>query len=191
MKRLYKILGIVGVVLLASSGIFGQYITAFVDTTHHLIGDHVRLTIRADVERPDDIIGIDLSAFDTSGFEVLDEGKWIEQKRAHSTFYTKDITLTHFDSGYFRIPPVAVKMRRPDGQTSIERTSRIPVMFDVAPVNTPEPAPIKDIYREPTHWTDYLPILYVIAGLLILFLGYWWYKKRQQGTKEEVNQSSL
>ncbi len=180
MKYLKNIIYIISLVSGLASGVAGQYITASVDTTNHLIGDHIHLFVRADVENASDILGVDLSAFDTSGFELLDEGEWKAQQKAHTKYYVKDLVLTRFDSGYFRVPPVAVKVKDPDGKTLVERTPWIPVMIDVAPVHAPEPDPIKGIYEEGEYWTDYLPILYALLALLLGYGLYRWYKKRKE-----------
>ncbi len=180
MKKYRKYAVLTGLLIWSFNGILGQYITASVDTTHHLIGDHVHLYVRADVSEQSDILHTDLSAIDTSGYEVVNKGEWQKTKQGRMHYFLRDIVLTRFDSGYFRIPPVEVRIHLPEGKEITERTPWIPVLFDIPRLPTPKPIPIKDIYEEPSTWRDYIQYFLWLAGLILVYLIYRWYKHRSQ-----------
>ncbi len=189
MKYLRNIIGIITLIMLVHPVLQAQYITASVDTNYHLIGDHIHLLLRADIDKKSDIIALDLSAIDTSGFEILNEGEWREKQQGRMKYYTKDITLTHFDSGYYRVPPVTVKIKDPNGNEITERTPWIPVMLDV--VKASEPAPIKGIYKEGTRWTDYLIYLYILLFVLLAASLIWWRMKRKKKQSESNDRQEV
>ena len=93
--------------------------------------------------------------------------------RVEGQFFIKTITALFFDEDTLEIPELPIALQ--NGDTVFANPLQILVTATPAPDDLNDMAPIKDIHREPTHWTDYLPWILGGLGVLgLLALIYWW-----------------
>jgi hypothetical protein len=95
-------------------------------------------------------------------------------------------TLTIFESGRFEIPLPKVV-----GIDSSQVEYGQPVFINVVnpierrALDTTGVRPIRDIYREPVHWTDYATLLGILVFFILAGLAYYVWKKRKRIVKAE------
>jgi hypothetical protein len=82
--------------------------------------------------------------------------------QADGNAFQKDLTLLFFDADSLRLPPLAVALR--SGDTLRTNDLEIVVLPTPSPDDLNDMAEIKDIQREPSRWTDYLPWALAILG---------------------------
>lgn len=93
--------------------------------------------------------------------------------RKEGQFFSKTITALFFDEDTLQIPELPIALQ--NGDTVFANPLQILVTATPAPDDLNDMAPIKDIHREPSHWTDYLPwILGGLGVLALLGLLFWW-----------------
>lgn len=127
-------------------------------------------------------VSVDFSAWDTLTVapNVLGQSSW----QAQGERLTNDVTLMAFDSAELFLPPLAVVF--PGGDTLYTNALQLTVLPTPSPNDLADMLDIKDIYREPKIWRDYLwPVLPVIAGLLVFAVLVWWLliRRKKSGLK--------
>jgi len=155
-------------------------VSAEVDSTTMLIGDHLKLHLFVNHSPDITLQQVDLSAIkDEEQMEVIQEGAWDTLQQGTEWVLRKDLTFTIFDSGYYWIPEIPISYLQ-NGVANTATTMRIPInVGTVQLADTLQLAPIKDIIREKRNWEDYISYL-VVFGLFVLAVeGYYLYKKRQ------------
>ncbi len=95
------------------------------------------------------------------------------------------LTLITFDSMQVNLPPLPISVK------GGKQVATQPVKLTVVPTPSPEDpvdmADIRDIRREPTHWTDYLPWILGVAGVILaVLLFFWWRANRNKKRPEPV-----
>jgi len=125
---------------------------------------------------------IEFSAWENEIAEqnILQQTQWTPE----GSFYKKDLTLVFFDADTLRLPPLPIHL---NGQ-GLANTN--PLEIVVLPTPSPDDLVdmrgIKDIHREPTWWTDYLPWVAAIAALILLVVLASWLISRAQQKKKQA-----
>lgn len=154
---------------------------ATVDSTHMLIGDHMRLHVEVSQQNGIVVRPIKPKVAEGSALEFLAETKWDTLKGGNSLLLRKDLVFTAWDSGYQRVPAIAVVFQQGKKTDSI-LTQDIPIFVEMPTDSTL--ADIKPILEEPANWKDYLPHIGTLVALLILAILYFATRKKQR--KEEL-----
>lgn len=88
--------------------------------------------------------------------------------------WVRNFTLVAFDDAELSLPPLKVFLH--SGEAIASNPLNITVHSVEPPADVNEAEPIRDILREPEHWTDYWP--WVIGGLAVLTFM-WWIARRK------------
>ena len=108
---------------------------------------------------------------------IVNQTEW----QASGSFYGKTFTVLFFDEDSLELPPLPIALL--NGDTAYSNSLQIIVTATPSPDDLNDMAPIKDIYRESTRWTDYLPWILGILGVLAIFGGLFWLAKRRPKTR--------
>ncbi len=88
--------------------------------------------------------------------------------------WENNFTLITFDSLQVQLPPLPVSLK--GGRVVYTNSVKITVIPTPSPEDPVDMADIRDIRREPSHWTDYLPWILSVASLIIAALLFWWWR---------------
>lgn len=172
------------VLLLATAHTLGQA-SITVDKTKALIGDEIALTLQINAPEGSTWENQDVEPADTvAAIDVLRTGDTQEKKGGGYTQYLKSWTISAYDTGIVRIPPVPVILSGPQG-IDTQFTNDIPLMISGV-VDSLGFAPIKPIVREPAKFSDYLPYILGVVGLILLILVAIWIRRRKPKDHEIV-----
>ncbi len=106
---------------------------------------------------------------------ILSETGWIR----NGNWLTREITLIFFDADTITLAPLALAFKAAD--SIYTNALELHIYATPSPDDLNDLAPIKDIRREPVLWTDYLPLLLSILGVLaVLGLLFWWYTRAKK-----------
>lgn len=98
---------------------------------------------------------------------IVNQSDW----QSDGQFFTKTLTALFFEEDSIDLPPLPVAFR--DGNLNYSNPLRIIVSATPSSEDLNDMAPIKNIHREPTRWTDYWPwmlgVLVVLTLLGLLF----------------------
>jgi len=141
--------------------------SATIDSTHYLIGDWIKVKLRAD-HIPGVLVLWNGKADTGFGkFQVISEGKLDTQKFSYGLSERRIITLTTFDTSAHAVPSLPVYFKDQAGNIDTVYTDSIPVRIYTIPVDTTRAIkPIKPPLSAPFNWLDIL-IYIVIAALII------------------------
>lgn len=155
-------------------------VTLSADRTDILIGDQITVALTIENAEVADWLNPDVSFTDTSTqFVVLGQSE-IEQS-GQASGIRKSWLLAVFDTGQVVIPPMSIELQRGNSSRTFV-TNDIPIMVSGV-VDSVGLAPIKEIIKEPAKFTDYLPYVATLVGLLLLIgLIYYW---RNRPKKEQ------
>lgn len=120
---------------------------------------------------------VDFSAWDT----VMPQQNRLTQSVPvnQGKSYQIDLTCITFDADTLLLPPLIIRLA--GGKTVVTNPLELVVLATPAPTDLNDMAELKGIRQEPILWTDYLPwILGMLGIVLIIFLANWWWKHRQQ-----------
>lgn len=96
--------------------------------------------------------------------------------------FVQALLLTSFEPGQYTLGPV--KLPLTGNQTSFDSISSNSIQVKVLPLamkkDSSEIKPIRDIWNESKNWQDWLPLIYALCGLFILFLIILWLRKRRK-----------
>lgn len=108
---------------------------------------------------------------------IVSQTEW----QSDGAFWGKTLTALFFDEDSLTIPPLPIAFK--SGDTLFSNPLEVVVTATPSPDDLNDMAPIKDIHREPPHWTDYLP--WVLGGLLVLGVLWllYWLANRQSKTR--------
>ena len=141
------------------------------DSSRILIGDQVKLNVYVDHTAKESILGVDFSELEKiPEIEILATAPWDTLTSGEQFVLQQRLTLTSFDSGYYRIPPLPVQYINTNGQTATINTNDLGLAVEPVfmPGDSLELAPIKPIIEEPVKFGDYLPYLGVGIGIILL-----------------------
>ena len=155
---------------------------ATVDSTHLMIGDHLKM--RLDVVHPPNAQLLPLVLKKKAGdvVEFLAQSKWDTVSKTGNIRLRKDLLLTAWDSGYHDVPPLPIVFLA-NAQQDTVYTQNIPLEVEVPPADSVL-ADIKPIIEEPIIWQDYLPQIAAVAFILLAILL--WYMVSRMKSKEEL-----
>lgn len=106
---------------------------------------------------------------------ILEQSPWRQQ----GNYWVKDLTLIAFDSTALTLPPLPIYLR--DGRVLHTDTATIAILPTPAPEDPADMLGIKDIRREPTLWTDYIPLgVAALVLVLVSLLALWLYRRRRK-----------
>jgi hypothetical protein len=169
--------GLVICILFWSLQGLAQQASAAFDSTWVETGDLIRLHVRLDgsANPPE---GIDLSPWATyfPQENILGQTGWMQ----NGDSWENEIQLIYFDADTLQLPPITVSLNNRQFDTG-------PLTLLVGATPSPEEildmADIKDIHREPAHWTDYMFWILLLGGMLLLaVLAYFiskYFKKKE------------
>jgi hypothetical protein len=107
---------------------------------------------------------------------IVEQSNWIADEKG---YFSKKLTVLFFDEDTLSLPPLNIPLR--NGDTLQTNTLDLVVKATPAPDDLNDMAPIKDIHREASDWTDYLPwVMGVLAVLALLWLFYTLALRRQK-----------
>jgi hypothetical protein len=96
--------------------------------------------------------------------------------------FIRELLLTSFEPGQYTLGPV--KFPVTNNQTPFDSISSNTIQIKVLPLamkkDSSEIKPIRDIWNENKNWQDWLPLIYILCGLFILFLIVLWLRKRRK-----------
>jgi hypothetical protein len=172
--------------ILITSMAFGQVrFEAKLDSSHILIGDQTTLHLKV-TQNPDWKIIFPSSIELGDSVEVLDASLFDTLSTSPKLIIQKNLTITSFDSGLVRVPPIALEYINPnDGK--VQTTYSRPVFLNVAMVAMSDSAqikPIKAILGEDATWEDYVPYLITTAAIALIIFLIWFLINR--GNKQEA-----
>lgn len=126
---------------------------------------------------------VDFSVWEESLPEqnILQQTEWA----ADGQQFIKDLTVVFFDADSLSLPPLPIRL---NGQSDPVMTNSLQIV--VLPTPSPDDlvdmSDIKDIRREPAHWTDYLPWALAVAALALLVMLASWLMGRAQNRKRQA-----
>jgi hypothetical protein len=154
--------------------------SAFIET-----GEAFTLT----VEVPQVPDTLDLSAWNTAiaPENLLDQTNW----QQNGGRWTKQLRLILFEAtDSLVLPPMTVILR--DGTRLASDSLQLTVIATPVPSEEiSDLADIKDIHREEGNWTDYIWLLWIVGGLVVLGLVLYWLSKRRKQKNVSYRSSSL
>lgn len=104
---------------------------------------------------------------------VLRVGEW----RKDQGRLLKDVTVLFFDADTVVLPPLYIHLA--GGDSAVTNEWPVEVYATPSPDDMNDLAPIKDIHREKTLWTDYLPwLIGILLVLCVLAVLYWLVMRR-------------
>jgi len=156
------------------------------DSSHVETGNLYQLHLRipAGMGKPDSVT---FSAWD----DVLPTQNIVQQTawKREGNSLTKELSVLFFEADTIQLPALPISFS--NGDTAFSNPLQIIVTATPSPDDLNDMAPIKDIHREQTIWTDYLPwifgVLLVLAILMVLF----WLTKRQKVSKMQSRSIEL
>ncbi len=93
---------------------------------------------------------------------VLQQTEWSSDGQS----YTRDLTVVFFDEDTLTLPPLNIELENKG--TATTNSLEIVILPTPSPDDLVDMTGIKDIHREPSLWSDYLPWALAIAGLVLL-----------------------
>lgn len=149
-------------------------VTASTDTTDYLIGDHVKYSLTIETDNNVHII----NPFFKDSLKNIDVIKYndpvITENKTGKTIKYESL-LSRYDSAEVTIPSIKIEYRTKN-DTTLKSVLSNPVTFNVHSVKVAMKEEIKDI-KPPIRLFNYLFIIYIVIGLVVLILGYFIYKK--------------
>ncbi len=183
-NRIMKIKRIISIVLvcflLAVNTNAQLAVSANVDSTRMMIGDHMQLHLSIQYPPSVNITKIDYSGLEQDeDFELLKNGNFDTLNQGGLVILHKDLLFSFYDSGAFYVPAIKVDYSI-NGQNQFKSTYKIQV-----DVMTPEQdsvylTAIKPIIKEARTWRDLLPIFLSVLAL-ILIVGLIFYLVNRKG----------
>lgn len=160
--------------LLGDVPLLGQTLTTGADRDKIVIGEQIRLTIKAEGITPSQHVVRWAEIPDTvNHLEVVERGNIDTIDLADGVMYQQIVTLTSFDSGQWQIPAVQVQLQRNDTRDSV--LSSTPVTVNVVPVDVSQLKDyhdIKEIVEVEDNHSKWI-LIGVALGTLISIIAVW------------------
>lgn len=156
-----------------------------IDSAAILIGEQtvLHLTVTADQDRPVQVIIPNDTLM--AGVELLNLSKADSTQIENNRLVIKqDLLITSFDSALYLLPPLKVI----DGVDTVY-SNQVALKVSTLPVNAENPEEyfdIKQVWKPPFVWADYLPILLAILLVLLLAAAAWYGWKRWKEQKSLI-----
>ena len=156
-----------------------------IDSAAILIGEQtvLHLTVTADQDRPVQVIIPNDTLM--AGVELLNLSKADSTQIENNRLVIKqDLLITSFDSALYLLPPLKVI----DGVDTVY-SNQVALKVSTLPVNVENPEEyfdIKQVWKPPFVWADYLPILLAILLILLLAAAAWYGWKRWKEQKSLI-----
>lgn len=156
-----------------------------IDSAAILIGEQtvLHLTVTADQDRPVQVIIPNDTLM--AGVELLNLSKADSTQIENNRLVIKqDLLITSFDSALYLLPPLKVI----DGVDTVY-SNQVALKVSTLPVNAENPEEyfdIKQVWKPPFVWADYLPILLGILLILLLTAAAWYGWKRWKEQKSLI-----
>lgn len=156
-----------------------------IDSAAILIGEQtmLHLTVTADQDRPVQVIIPNDTLM--AGVELLNLSKADSTQIENNRLVIKqDLLITSFDSALYLLPPLKVI----DGVDTVY-SNQVALKVSTLPVNAENPEEyfdIKQVWKPPFVWADYLPILLGILLVLLLAAAAWYGWKRWREQKSLI-----
>lgn len=167
-----------GIFLLLICPLLPAQITASAEVDSNTVETGNPFTIRLYTPRSAGIpLKIDLSSWADiiPADNILSQSTPVHDEQ-HDAFRV-DVQVMFFDADTFDLPPVHFRLN--NGDSAISNPLNIMVYATPSSNDLAGLAPIKDIYREPSNWTDYAPwIAAIVGGILIILLLLHWMTRR-------------
>lgn len=96
-------------------------------------------------------------------------------------YFSKTLTALFFDADTIQLPPLPIAFA--NGDTAYTKPLDLIITETPSPDDLNDMAPIKDIHREETVWTDYLPWILGGLGVLAVIMGLFWLASRSRRSK--------
>ncbi len=162
----------------------GQHVAVStkLDTGMILIGDHLGLNVY--VEQPEGIRVEFPRLGDTlvRNIEILDRTPVdTSVKTGNILALEQHFTLTSFDSGFYRIPPLEFVVRGGNFRDTLAANPMYLQVFSVRLDSTNRIFDIKDPYQAPLTFIEILPyLLYGLAAVVMAFLVFLYFRSRKK-----------
>lgn len=153
------------------------------DKTEALIGDKINLQLVAPGMTEDQWINKDVIPADTVNAIHLLETFPIEAAAGNAGI-SRSWTVAVYDTGIVRIPQIPVITNR-GGSIDTFYTNDIPIVVSGV-IDSLGAAPIKPIVYEPARFSDYLPYILGLVGIVLLAIGAWYYSNRPKKEREII-----
>jgi len=158
-------------------------VTSRLDTTKAIVGQTVGMEVKI-VQAPETEVFWPLLNDSIGGVDLINTGTADTQKTSdQQLLITRRYVLMAFDSGSFVIPPLTFNVRSPKGNADIS-TNPLRLEVFLMPVDTTKA--IKDIAPLVEVPYDWLNLLLIILGVILLAAIVYWLYKRYTGKKEVV-----
>lgn len=168
--------------------ISGKQVKATVDSSSIKIGEQFHLTLQASAAPSQQLVWPQIpDSFDH--FLVVDKSKMDTLRQAGNNVYKQQITLTNFDSGYWKVPAFSFGMVSGDSAVTSPSltTDSLFINVNTVPVDTTRPfKPIKQIMGVPFNILAYWP--YILGGIIVLAILIWLIFFRKKGTVQKAEQ---
>jgi hypothetical protein len=149
-----------------------------IERTEALIGDQLELTLQINTPAGTKWLNPDVVPADTvESIDIVHVGDVQQAQQGGYTQIVRNWTIAVFDTGLIRIPPMPVVLQL-NNTTDTQYTNDIPLLISGV-TDSLGLAPLKPIVREPANFSDYLPYLLGVVGLITLIgLAYWWSRRK-------------
>lgn len=140
-----------------------------------LIGEQFDLTIRIDAA-PNSSVSFPVIADTFNHLEVVRRAEVDSVREGDRVIYTRVLTMTGFEPGQWKIPPIAITV---NGKTVKSDSARINIM--AVPLRGKDYNDIREIREVEADSINWARILIMLGGvLLILVLAYYWWRRKQK-----------
>jgi hypothetical protein len=172
-------------ILLPVFSLFAQEIkvTASTDTTDYMIGDHIKYSLTIDAAKNVYIIN-PFFRDSLKNVDVVSISEPITSENDSLKIIKYESVLSRFDSSQVTIPPIKIEYRV-KGDTTLKSVLSNPVTFNVHTLKVSMKEDIKDI-KPPIRLFNYLFLIYILVGILLLAIGYFIYWKYFKNKPEKV-----
>ena len=144
-----------------------------VDSTQMTIGDYNRASLRLSGVNQVTPHLLTTLQDTTQSIEVLSEEAWVPTGQE----VVKQIIFSVYDTGVVWLPAQTVV-----AGTDTLIAEGIPLQVKGVPIDSSGLAPIKDIITEPLSWKDFLPVVFILVGILSIVAVTFWLIKRRNKT---------
>lgn len=141
------------------------------------------------LEAPAEPDTLDLSTWSAllSPDNILDQSPWVKSGNT----WKKDLRVIVFEaSDSLVLPPLTVHLR----EGALLQSDALPITVVPTPVpsnDLVDMADLKEIHRESKNWTDYIWLMWLVAGLGITLLVLYWISKRKKQAGARYRSSEL
>ena len=157
-----------------------------IDSTDMLIGDQRKLTLSANIPAGAEWINQDITLSDTlKSVQSLRTSDPIITSTGNQMNIKKEWVIAAFDTGLIYLPRMPLVIRK-GGDIDTVYSNNIPIMVRGVGADSTGLAPIKSIFEEPGHWTDYIWLMAIAFGIILLGILYYLWKNKKKEEPIEI-----